>query len=129
MVAQHALQGTARPAHYIVVYDEIFAPMKKQGINVSDQVQQIVLATHFSMGRATKSVSYCAPAYYADLLAERGRKYLNHHFAPSGSTSDFSGGRGRAKNAEELAAQRARLATMAKDVKLHDRVKDLMVYI
>ncbi len=38
------------------------------------------LQTHnlcYLFGRATKSVSICPPAYYADLLCERGRQYLH----------------------------------------------------
>lgn len=30
----------------------------------------------YGFGRATKAVSICPPAYYADILAERGRCYL-----------------------------------------------------
>lgn len=32
----------------------------------------------YTYARATKGVSYCAPAYYADRLCDRGRCYLHH---------------------------------------------------
>ena len=32
----------------------------------------------YAYARATKGVSYCAPAYYADRLCDRGRAYLRH---------------------------------------------------
>lgn len=86
--AHTGLQGTVRPAHYVVVRDEI-------GLGV-DGLEQLVSTpsdnflklninrpwpqTHnlcYLFGRATKSVSICPPAYYADLLCERGRQYLH----------------------------------------------------
>jgi eukaryotic translation initiation factor 2C len=129
VIAQHAIQGTARPAHYIVVYDEIFTPQKSAGVNIADQVQQIVLATHFCMGRATKSISYCAPAYYADLLAERGRVYLSEQFQPSDAANAGSKGYGKARTDEEKQAQRVELAKMDKMIQVHNGVKNRMFYI
>ena len=58
----------ARPAHYVIVHDEI-----KLGAN---QLEQVTHALCYLFGRATKAVSICPPAYYADLLCERGRCYL-----------------------------------------------------
>jgi eukaryotic translation initiation factor 2C len=132
LLGQHAIQGTARPAHYVVVHDEIFTPLKNSGINIADEVQQIILATHFSMGRATKSVSYCAPAYYADLFAERGRKYLWKEFAPknvSDTASITSGGRGKESEAARIQRIAAYIDTLRKNVMLHPNVRDSMVYI
>lgn len=40
----------------------------------------------YLFGRATKSVSICPPAYYADLLCERGRCYLHSTMSGEGST-------------------------------------------
>jgi hypothetical protein len=37
--------------------------------------------------RATRSVSVCPPAYYADLLCERGRSYLQGVLKGDGSTA------------------------------------------
>ncbi|MCJ1459955.1 hypothetical protein MMC28_010334 [Mycoblastus sanguinarius] len=67
--AHTALQGTARPAHYVIVHDEM-----KLGAN---QLEQVTHSLCYLFGRATKAVSICPPAYYADLLCERGRCYLN----------------------------------------------------
>ncbi|KAK8173518.1 Piwi domain-containing protein [Phyllosticta citrichinensis] len=63
-----ALQGTAKPAHYIEIVNEI-------GF-VADEIEQIAHGLCYTYARATKAVSYCAPAYYADRLCERGRHYL-----------------------------------------------------
>lgn len=94
--AHAGLQGTTRPAHYVVVLDEI-------GLG-ADGMEQMVSAvcfiilgvisanfrqTHnlcYLFGRATKSVSICPPAYYADLLCERGRCYI-HGLLTDGSTT------------------------------------------
>ncbi|KAK5174216.1 uncharacterized protein LTR77_001296 [Saxophila tyrrhenica] len=66
--AHHGLQGTARPAHYVVIKDDIKFE--------ADQLQGFTHKLCYLFNRATKAVSICPPAYYADLLCERGRAYL-----------------------------------------------------
>ncbi|KXT00458.1 hypothetical protein AC578_1932 [Pseudocercospora eumusae] len=66
--AHQGLQGTARPAHYVVIKDEIKFE--------ADELQQFTHHLCYLFSRATKAVSICPPAYYADLLCERGRAYL-----------------------------------------------------
>lgn len=66
--AHQGLQGTARPAHYVVIKDEL--PFE------ADELEQFTHNMCYLFNRATKAVSICPPAYYADLLAERGRCYL-----------------------------------------------------
>jgi eukaryotic translation initiation factor 2C len=65
------LQGTGRSAHYFV--------MTNQMQLTSDVLQRITHATCYIYARATKGVSYCAPAYYADRLCGRGRAWLREH--------------------------------------------------
>jgi hypothetical protein len=43
-----------------------------------DDLQMIIHTFCYAYARATKGVSYCAPAYYADRLCDRGRAYLRH---------------------------------------------------
>ncbi|KAI2487016.1 Piwi multi-domain protein [Pyrenophora tritici-repentis] len=69
LIAHQGLQGTSRPAHYVVLRDE-----NKFG---ADQLQTLTHNLCFTFARATRSVSLCPPAYYADLLCERGRAYLH----------------------------------------------------
>jgi eukaryotic translation initiation factor 2C len=66
--AHQGLQGTARPAHYVVIKDEI-------GMD-ANCLEQVTLNLCHLFGRAPKAVSYAPPAYYADILATRGRAYL-----------------------------------------------------
>jgi hypothetical protein len=68
LLAHQGLQGTAKPAHYVVIKDDI-----KFG---ADQLQALTHNLCYTFARATRSVSLCPPAYYADLLCERGRTYL-----------------------------------------------------
>lgn len=70
LVAHQGLQGTSRPAHYIVLKDE-----NRVG---ADQMQAMTHNLCYTFGRATRAVSVCPPAYYADLVCERGRSYLQH---------------------------------------------------
>ncbi|EME87368.1 uncharacterized protein MYCFIDRAFT_15080, partial [Pseudocercospora fijiensis CIRAD86] len=63
-----ALRGTAKSAHYVVICNDNAIPMS--------DIQNITHAFCYDYARATKGVSYCAPAYYADRLCDRAHKYL-----------------------------------------------------
>ncbi|KAJ4371250.1 hypothetical protein N0V83_004467 [Neocucurbitaria cava] len=69
LLAHQGLQGTSKPAHYVVLRDD-----NKFG---ADQLQSLTHNLCYTFARATRSVSICPPAYYADLLCERGRSYLH----------------------------------------------------
>ncbi|KAF2110582.1 Piwi domain-containing protein [Lophiotrema nucula] len=69
LLAHQGLQGTSKPAHYVVLKDE-----NKLG---ADQLQVLTHNLCYTFARACRSVSVCPPAYYADLLCERGRSYLH----------------------------------------------------
>ncbi|GME68138.1 unnamed protein product [Ambrosiozyma monospora] len=67
--SQQALQGTAIPGHYFVLYDELnYKP---------DNIQALTYNLCNLFSRATKSVRVVPPAYYADLLCERGTCYIH----------------------------------------------------
>jgi eukaryotic translation initiation factor 2C len=70
-----ALKGTAKPAHYFVLQNEMRMP--------SADIQMLAHRLCYSYVRATVGVSYASPAYYADRLCERGRCYLRRFFNPS----------------------------------------------
>ncbi|KAF2483953.1 Piwi domain-containing protein [Neohortaea acidophila] len=62
------IQGTGRSAHYFVLRNEM---------NLSTpQLQDVTNRLCHVYARSTTAVSYCAPAYYADRLCDRGRAYL-----------------------------------------------------
>lgn len=103
--AHTGLQGTARPAHYVVLKDEI---KFKQ-----DQLEQFTHNLCYLFNRATKAVSICPPAYYADLLCERGRCYLY-----------------KTLNEDRDAGALAYNATTAEWTRgVHPRIKDTTFYI
>ncbi|MBE3041876.1 hypothetical protein IMZ48_04695 [Candidatus Bathyarchaeota archaeon] len=63
--------GTTRPAHYTVLLDEVFREKFPR-----DAANKLTTMTHdlcYMFGRATRSVSICPPAYYADIVCERIR--------------------------------------------------------
>lgn len=84
--SHRAIKGTARTAHYVVLRNDI-------GISDKD-LREIVCPPHaflhfpklinnlqtlgfcYAFTRATKGVSYCAPAYHADRLCTRGQDYM-----------------------------------------------------
>ena len=120
--AHTALKGTARPAHYYVVLDEIF--IKRKVVppfqNAADVLEDLTLNMCYLYGRATKAVSICTPAYYADIVCERARCYLSGLFdATPAPSEDGSDGRGEAHGKDAL----------ARDVNVHDRLKDTMFYL
>jgi eukaryotic translation initiation factor 2C len=79
LLAHQGLQGTSKPAHYVVIKDDI-----KLG---ADQLQSLTHSLCYTFARATRSVSICPPAYYADLLCERGRSYLQGVLKGDGSVA------------------------------------------
>lgn len=72
--AHTGLQGTARPAHYTVLKDEI-------GMG-ADGLEGVTHQLSYLYARATKAVSIAPPAYYADLACERARCYLFETYVP-----------------------------------------------
>jgi eukaryotic translation initiation factor 2C len=66
--AHNAIKGTARSAHYHILLD--------QNEFDGDDFPNLTHELSYTFGRATKGVSYAAPAYIADRLCERGNVYL-----------------------------------------------------
>lgn len=64
------IAGTGRSAHYFTLTNQI-------GLSTAE-LQSVTHSFCYAYSRATKGVSYCAPAYYADRLCDRGRAYLRH---------------------------------------------------
>ncbi|KAI2635844.1 Piwi-domain-containing protein [Hypomontagnella submonticulosa] len=100
-----ALQGTARPIHYFVVRDEIFCGMPAQ--EAANLLEEITHNLCYIYGRSTTAVSVCTPAYYADLVCERGRCYLGDLFDATGQNQP-----GRPS-----------------EIEAHEKLKDTMFYI
>lgn len=74
LVSQKAIQGTARPTHYVVL---------KNDLDEACELRAIAQMTHnlcYLFGRATRSVSVCPPAYYADLAADRARVWVRRFY-------------------------------------------------
>jgi hypothetical protein len=118
--AHHALQGTARPAHYYVIIDEIFRSRKNQLLAPADALEALTHNMCYLFGRATKAVSICPPAYYADLVCERARCYLSGIFdATPGQTPAASVTEGHSQDP----------VANPDDVVIHPNVKDSMFYI
>ncbi|KAF2008657.1 Piwi-domain-containing protein [Aaosphaeria arxii CBS 175.79] len=82
--AHTALQGTARPCHYYIILDEILRERYKTVpppyTNVADILEELTHSLCYLFGRATKAVSLCPPAYYADIVCERARCYMSDLF-------------------------------------------------
>ncbi|KAJ7640433.1 argonaute-like protein [Mycena polygramma] len=115
--AHAGLQGTVKPTHYTVVYDELKM--------TADELQQGSNDFSYLYARATKAVSLIPAAYYADLACERGRYYLNEFMVDDKATSS---GRGKLDRDEE----RARVfndARAAWGEGIHSDIRDSMFYI
>ena len=72
----YAYTRQAKPAHYVVIHDDI-------KMSVED-LEKITHNLSYLYERATKAVSYCPPAFYADRLCERGRCYLMKYVSMRG---------------------------------------------
>lgn len=122
--AHAAIQGTARPAHYYVIYDQIFRNLKlpPQFPTAADALEDLTHNMCYLFGRATKAVSICPPAYYADLVCRRARCYLSGLFDPSSLSSPDASSVG-------TAAAAVAYTTQSSLVTIHPTVKDSMFYI
>ncbi|XP_031269949.1 protein argonaute PNH1-like [Pistacia vera] len=68
-LCSHAgIQGTSRPAHYNVLWDE--------NNFTADEIQSLTNNLCYTYARCTRSVSIVPPAYYAHLAAYRARFYM-----------------------------------------------------
>ncbi|ESQ51256.1 hypothetical protein EUTSA_v10016181mg [Eutrema salsugineum] len=72
------IQGTSRPAHYHVLYDD-------NGFT-ADALQMLTNNLCYTFARCTRSVSIVPPAYYAHLAAFRARYYMESEFSDGGSS-------------------------------------------
>lgn len=117
--AHTALQGTPKSAHYVVIHDEVFRrramallpnDKKAAGQRAADEVERLTNALSHIFGRATKAVSLCPPAYYADIACERARAWLSGVFDE----------RSLASSQDEVRDE---------DVRIHPNLKDTMFYI
>lgn len=67
-LASNLFQGTSRPSHYHVLWDD--------NRFSSDELQILTYQLCHTYVRCTRSVSIPAPAYYAHLVAFRARYHL-----------------------------------------------------
>ncbi|KAJ1402560.1 Ribonuclease H-like superfamily [Sesbania bispinosa] len=80
-LCSHAgIQGTSRPAHYHVLWDE--------NNFTADGIQSLTNNLCYTYARCTRSVSVVPPAYYAHLAAFRARFYMEPDMQENGSTGD-----------------------------------------
>ncbi|KAL7144804.1 hypothetical protein ABFS83_07G037000 [Erythranthe nasuta] len=85
-LCSHAgIQGTSRPAHYHVLWDE--------NNFTADGIQSLTNNLCYTYARCTRSVSVVPPAYYAHLAAFRARFYLEPDLPESGSGGGGGGGK------------------------------------
>ncbi|KAK6153233.1 hypothetical protein DH2020_012872 [Rehmannia glutinosa] len=83
-LCSHAgIQGTSRPAHYHVLWDE--------NRFTADGLQTLTNNLCYTYARCTRSVSIVPPAYYAHLAAFRARFYMEPETSDSGSMTSAAG--------------------------------------
>ncbi|OWM69793.1 hypothetical protein CDL15_Pgr025642 [Punica granatum] len=93
-LCSHAgIQGTSRPAHYHVLWDENnFTP---------DGIQSLTNNLCYTYARCTRSVSVVPPAYYAHLAAFRARFYMEPELQQeNGSSGTGSGNKTKGSRTE-----------------------------
>ncbi|KAK3302926.1 ribonuclease H-like domain-containing protein [Chaetomium strumarium] len=84
--AHEAIQGTARPTHYVVVVDEFFGAnfgqeqdklkIAQPYRNAADVLEDFTHTLSYCLGRATRSTAVCVPAKLADKVCDRARVYI-----------------------------------------------------
>ncbi|KAI9684608.1 MAG: hypothetical protein M1822_005696 [Bathelium mastoideum] len=117
-----AIQGTARPAHYYVIYDEIFRNKTLNPLNErpADVLERLTHEISYLYVRATKAVSLCPPAYYADLACERARDYLAEIYDASPELTSSGSESGQTEADREFYESK---------IRTHPNLKNSMFYI
>ncbi|GLJ44154.1 hypothetical protein SUGI_0921230 [Cryptomeria japonica] len=124
-LCSHAgIQGTSRPAHYHVLWDE--------NNFTADGMQSLTNNLCYTYARCTRSVSIVPPAYYAHLAAFRARYYMEPDMSDNGSLSTGTGngnahgnGKGGSRNNSNGNGTRVGVRQLPA---LKDNVKKVMFY-
>ncbi|KAI0164196.1 ribonuclease H-like domain-containing protein [Xylariaceae sp. FL1272] len=116
LTAHKGLQGTSRPARYTVLLDEIFRGRPKE--NAANELEKLTYQMCHLFGRATKAVSICPPAYYADIACTRSRVYLSDVFDGSDTQSTTS-----------RTTQSTNTQATARKIEIHPNLAEVMFYI
>nr|AIN75617.1 argonaute 1 [Dimocarpus longan] len=121
-LCSHAgIQGTSRPAHYHVLWDE--------NKFTADGLQSLTNNLCYTYARCTRSVSIVPPAYYAHLAASRARFYMEPETSDSGSlTSETISGRGGMGGAAPRSTRGPGAPTVRPLPALKENVKRVMFY-
>ncbi|GKZ18131.1 hypothetical protein AbraIFM66951_004603 [Aspergillus brasiliensis] len=111
-----ASRGIARPAHYVVLLDEIFQsspndPQARAPPNPANAIQALTHNICYVSGRATKASSICPPVFYADLACFRARFYVEEMLRRSSRNAEYGSSPDQMK------------------LSLHENVRDTMFYI
>lgn len=86
-LCSHAgIQGTSRPAHYHVLWDE--------NNFTADEMQTLTNNLCYTYARCTRSVSVVPPAYYAHLAAFRARFYMEPEMSENQTSKSSNGTNG-----------------------------------
>ncbi|KAI1415502.1 Piwi-domain-containing protein [Hypoxylon sp. FL1857] len=114
------LRGTARPAHYFVVHDEIFR--NKYDKDAANKLETFTHDLCFMFGRSTGAVSICTPAYYADLACNRARCYV--------ADDDSNAGASEGQDAEVASSSSEEKKPKGSDgLLIHTELENTMFYI
>lgn len=92
-----------------MLLDEIFR--LNYGVEAANTLEALTHEMCYLFGRATKAVSICPPAYYADIVCTRQRVYLADYFDRSDTQSNTSS------------------QPQVPEVKVHENLRDTMYYI
>ncbi|KAG1687203.1 hypothetical protein DVH05_005370 [Phytophthora capsici] len=84
LYGHHGPLGTSVPCHYTVLHDE-----NKMS---AEDVQRLTYFLCYTCARCAKSVSCAVPVYYAQVVAERARLYLNESSDTSVAGDSFNSG-------------------------------------
>ncbi|KAK1657768.1 ribonuclease H-like domain-containing protein, partial [Colletotrichum godetiae] len=104
-----------RPAHYAVLLGEIFREKYGVGDLAADQLEKLTHNLCYLFGRATKTVSICPSADYADIVCERARVHRPALF-------DISDAASTTTSASQPVAP-------SNNVQVHPNLQDTMYYI
>ena len=127
--SHRAVLGTARSAHYTVLWDETFCEAAASLSSAVETFEKLTYNMCYLFPRSITSVSIPPAVYLADLACERARGYLHCEYGVSQPRTKSRRGKNTKAPGQTLARREALHVQRQKKVEVNKPLENSMIYI